>query len=32
MRGLGDYFKSNAAGAQDPDDVYDVHMRLNYAF
>ena len=29
---LGDYFKSNAPGAQDPDDVYDVHMRLNYAF
>jgi len=29
---LGDYFKSSLAGAVDPDDVYDVHFRLNYAF
>jgi hypothetical protein len=29
---LGDFYKSNAAGAKDPDDVYDVHFRLNYAF
>ena len=29
---LGDFFKSKAPGAQDPDDVYDIHLRLNYAF
>jgi hypothetical protein len=29
---LGDFFKSSVSGAQDPDDVYDVHFRLNYAF
>ena len=30
---LGDYYQSNAAGAQaDPDNVYDLHFRLNYAF
>lgn len=29
---VGDFFKSNLPGAQDPDDVYDVHFRLNYAF
>ena len=29
---LGDFFQSNVAGAVDPDDVYDVHFRLNYAF
>ena len=29
---LGDFFKSNAPGAVDPDNVYDVHFRLNYAF
>jgi hypothetical protein len=29
---LGDYYESNLAGASDPDDVYDVHFRLNYAF
>jgi hypothetical protein len=29
---LGDFFESNLAGASDPDDVYDLHFRLNYAF
>jgi hypothetical protein len=29
---LGDFYKSSLAGAQDPDDVYDIHLRLNYAF
>jgi len=30
---LGDYYKSNVAGAQgDPDDVWDARFRLNYAF
>jgi len=29
---LGDFYQSNVAGAQDPDDIYDVHFRLNYAF
>ncbi|TRZ97858.1 MAG: hypothetical protein D4R80_06245 [Deltaproteobacteria bacterium] len=29
---LGDFYKSNVAGAVDPDNVYDVHFRLNYAF
>jgi len=30
---LGDFYKSNVSGAQkDPDDVYDLHLRLNYAF
>jgi hypothetical protein len=29
---LGDFYKSTAAGAVDPDNVYDVHFRLNYAF
>jgi hypothetical protein len=29
---LGDFYKSNVTGAVDPDNVYDVHFRLNYAF
>jgi len=29
---LGDFYKSSASGAKEPDDVYDVHFRLNYAF
>jgi len=29
---LGDFYKLNTAGAVDPDNVYDVHFRLNYAF
>ena len=40
---LGDFYKNNNTGAtgvpiigvsgtKDPDDIYDVHMRLNYAF
>lgn len=29
---LGDFFKSNVAGSVDPDNVYDAHFRLNYAF
>ncbi len=29
---LGDFYKSPAVSAVDPDDVYDVHFRLNYAF
>jgi hypothetical protein len=29
---LGDYFKSNVAGAVEPDNAYETHMRLNYAF
>ena len=29
---VGDFFKSDTPGAQEPDDVYDVHLRLNYAF
>ena len=29
---LGNFYKSNVAGAVDPDNVYDVHFRLNYAF
>jgi hypothetical protein len=29
---LGDFYESNVSGAVNPDDVYDVHFRLNYAF
>ena len=29
---VGDFFQSTLPNAQDPDDVYDVHFRLNYAF
>jgi hypothetical protein len=31
---LGDFYKAKVlpAGQHDPDDVYDVHFRLNYAF
>ncbi len=29
---LGDYFKSNVAGVDEPDDVYSTNLRLNYAF
>ncbi len=29
---LGDYFKSSAAGAEDPDDPWQGNLRLNYAF
>ena len=29
---VGDFFKSNVAGVAEPDDLYDVHFRLNYAF
>jgi hypothetical protein len=29
---VGDFFQSKLPGAQDPDDVYDIHLRLNYAF
>jgi hypothetical protein len=29
---LGDYFKSNNPAVSEPDDVWDAHMRLNYAF
>ena len=29
---LGDFYKSNLAGAVDPDNVFDLHARLNYAF
>jgi hypothetical protein len=29
---LGDFFKSNTPGVAEPDDAYDVHFRLNYAF
>ena len=29
---LGDFYKSTSAAVADPDNVYDVHFRLNYAF
>jgi len=29
---LGDFYQSNVSGAKDPDNVYDMHFRLNYAF
>ena len=29
---LGDFYQFNSPGAKDPDDIYDVHARLNYAF
>lgn len=29
---LGDFFKSNVAGVQDPDNAYDVYAKINYAF
>ena len=29
---LGDWFKSTNAAVPDPDNVYDLHARLNYAF
>jgi len=29
---LGDFFKSNVAGAVDPDNAYDLYAKLNYAF
>ncbi len=31
---LGDFYKNNTPppARKDPDDIYDVHMRLNYAF
>jgi hypothetical protein len=29
---LGDFYQFNTPGAKDPDDLYDVHFRLNYAF
>jgi len=29
---VGDYFKSKVSGVAEPDDVWDAHFRLNYAF
>lgn len=29
---LGDFFKSNVAGAVDPDNAYDLYAKINYAF
>jgi hypothetical protein len=29
---VGDFFKSSLAGVQEPEDLYDLHLRLNYAF
>jgi len=29
---VGDFYQFNVPGAKDPDDIYDVHFRLNYAF
>jgi hypothetical protein len=29
---LGDFYQSKVSGAKDPDNVYDMHFRLNYAF
>jgi hypothetical protein len=29
---LGDFYEFNTSGAKNPDDIYDVHARLNYAF